>query len=206
MMKYIVYAILAAVIIGMAAGALHLYKVSQKNKKEMAQYNQKEVLKQQSLGKVLVVYYSLSGHTKEIAEKVKILTNADIYEIKTAETLKANPAFYMKVKQQLKDGNYPKLAAPLPDMGQYDMIFVGSPVWWYTISTPVLSFLQQADFKGKKVVPFSTQGSNYGTFFEDFQQKAQNAVIQPAADFNNLPTKYDRAVENKIIKWINSLE
>ena len=205
-MKYIVYAILAAVIIGMAAGALHLYKVSQKNKKEMAQYNQKEVLKQQSLGKVLVVYYSLSGHTKEIAEKVKILTNADIYEIKTAETLKANPAFYMKVKQQLKDGNYPKLAAPLPDMGQYDMIFVGSPVWWYTISTPVLSFLQQADFKGKKVVPFSTQGSNYGTFFEDFQQKAQNAVIQPAADFNNLPTKYDRAVENKIIKWINSLE
>ena len=85
------------------------------------------------------------------------------------------------------------------------MVFVGAPVWWYTIATPGLSFLQQADFQGKKVVPFSTQGSNYGSFFEDFTQRAKNAKLLTSADFNNLPAEYDRAVENKISRWLNSL-
>lgn len=204
-MKFIFYAILILVFAGIIAGGIHLFKVAQKNKKEMAQYAQKEELNKHNLGRVLVVYYSLSGHTKEIAEKIKAQTNADIYEIKTAEEFKTNPLFYLKTKQQLKENRYPRLAGTLPDMGQYDLIFVGSPVWWYTISTPALSFLEQVDFKGKKVVPFSTQGSNYGSFFADFEKKARNAVILQSAAFNNLPAKYNQAVDNKITKLINSL-
>lgn len=205
MWKYVLYVLVFAAIIGLVGGGIHLYRVSQKNKKEMAQYGGEDIAVNKKLGKVLVVYYSLSGHTKDIAERLQNKTGADLYEIKTAEEIKANPLFYAKVKQQLKNGDYPKLAGEMPDFAKYDLVFVGSPVWWYTVSTPVLSFLQDADFKGKKVVPFSTQGSNYGTFFEDFAHQAKNAEIMPSENFNNLPEKYDVQVDNKIAQWLNKL-
>lgn len=204
MLKYVIYFLEAAVLIGLIAGGIHLFRVSSKNKKEMAQYAE-DVAVNKEFGKVLVVYYSLSGKTKDIAERIQEKTGADIYEIKTAEELQTGPMFYAKVKQQIKNGEYPALAGEMPDFSAYDMVFVGSPVWWYTVSTPVMAFLGQADFKGKKVVPFSTQGSNYGTFFDDFKKKAQNAEIMISESFNNLPAKYDKAVDNKISAWLNKL-
>lgn len=204
MLKYILYFIAAAFVVGLAAGAVHLYRVASENKKEMAQYAE-DVALNKEFGKVLVVYYSLSGQTRNIAERIREKTGADVYEIKTAEEFQTGPRFYARVKQQLKNGEYPALAGEMPDFDSYDMVFVGSPVWWYTVSLPVMTFLEQADFKGKKVVPFSTQGSNYGTFFEDFKNKAKNAEIMVSESFNNLSKKYDRAVDNKISAWLNKL-
>lgn len=204
-MKYIFYTLLALIVIGLLAGGFHLYRVSQKNKKEMAQYSGPAEKLNQSLGKVLIIYYSLSGHTKDIAERIKSTTGGDIYEIKTAQEITSTPLMYTKIKQQLKNKDYPELSGNIPDFSQYDMIFIGSPVWWYTVSTPVLSFLKQTDFKGKKVVPFSTQGSNYGNFFSDFAENAQNAKLLKSASFNNLPDKYTPQIDNKITRWLNSL-
>lgn len=149
-MKYFLYVVLMAVVIGFISGGVHLYRVAQKNKKEMSQYQNDTVKLDKKLGKVLVVYYSKSGHTKEIAERIKAKTNADMYEIKTAEELPKSPLLHLAIKQQLASGEYPALAGKLPDFSQYDMIFVGAPVWWYTMATPGLSFLKQADFQGKK--------------------------------------------------------
>lgn len=205
MLKYMVYFVVVIAVVGLLASGVHLYRVAMKNKKEMARYMGAPIPMTKNFGKVLVVYYSLSGNTKAIAEKIKAKTNADIYEIHTAEPLKTTPAFYFKVKQQIKNGNYPQLAEGVPDFSRYDMIFVGFPVWWYTIATPGLEFLKQADFGGKKVVPFSTQGSNYGSFFEDFARHAQNARLQQSASFDNLPEKYNDAVDNKISEWLNNL-
>ena len=107
--------------------------------------------------------------------------------------------------KQLKNKKYPSIEEKMPDFQEYDTIFVGFPVWWYTIATPVLAFLQKADFMGKKVVPFSTQGSNYGTSFTDFEQMAKNAKIAKGNSFNNVDKKYDKAVDNKITDWLNNL-
>ena len=115
------------------------------------------------------------------------------------------PWFYLILKKQLKDKIYPELAGDMPDLTKYDTIFVGGPVWWYTVSTPMRAFLEKIDFQNKKVVPFSTQGSNFGTYFEYFAQEAKNANLQKSASFNNLPAKYNKAVDNKIATWINSL-
>ncbi len=205
MLKYVFYVVIAAVLAGLIAGGVHLFKVSQKNKKEMARYSQKTEYNGKLPGRILVVYYSLSGHTREIAEKIRGMTGAELYEIKTARVIKNNPLIYWDIKKQLKNKTYPELYGEKPDIDNYDVIFVGAPVWWYTVATPALSFLQQVDFKGKKVVPFSTQGSNYGTFFEDFAKAAKNANLQPSASFNNLPDEYRAAVENKIAVWLNSL-
>ena len=204
-MKIIIYTVLAAIVVGLSVGGAHLYKVSKINAKEMAQYEGQGEAVRRLPGRTLIVYYSLSGHTKDIAERIQKMTGGELYEVKTAEEINRYPWFYLTLKKQLKEKNYPALSGKLPDFSKYNTIFVGAPVWWYTVATPMLSFLQQADFAGKKVVPFSTQGSNYGTYFEDFAAAAKNAKIQKSASFNNMPEKYNQAVDNKIAAWINSL-
>ena len=141
----------------------------------------------------------------EIAEKIREKTGADIYEIKTREKFKKTPWFYLTLKKQLKNGEYPELAGELPDPKAYDVVFVGAPVWWYTMATPLFSYLKQTDFGRRIVVPFSTQGSNYGSFFADFVKEAKNAEVDTAAAFNNLPEGYEREVDNKIVSWLNGL-
>ncbi|MBO4521245.1 MAG: NAD(P)H-dependent oxidoreductase [Alphaproteobacteria bacterium] len=203
-MKYVLGIILTIIVIGGIAGLLHLYRVSAKNKKEMAQYADKSAEVTNNLGKVLVVYYSLTGHTKDIAEKIAAKTNADLFEIKTKEPYPTGAKLYTMAKKEIKNKQYPAIEA-VPNVTDYDVIFVGAPVWWYTMAPPLFTVLEQVDFQGKKVVPFSTQGSNIGKFFEDFAATAKNATVLQRADFNNMDKKYDKQVEAKIADWINGL-
>ena len=203
-MKYVLYAVLVVVLVIGIGSLIHLYKVSNKNKREMAKYSN-EVKLTASLGKTLVIYYSLSGRTKDIALQIQSLTNAELYEIKPKEEIKQVPSLYLTSKKQISSGKYPAIVNDFPNIEEYDTIFVGSPIWWYTASTVVLEFLKEFDFKNKNVVPFSTQGSNYGTYFEDFKAKAKNANILKGEAFNNLDSKYNEQVKNKIIEWLNGL-
>lgn len=203
-MKYVLYSILVIVLIIGIGSLIHLYKVSNRNKTEMAKYSN-EVQLTASLGKTLVIFYSLSGRTKDIALQIQSLTNADLYEIKPKEEIKQGPSLYLTSKKQISSGNYPEIVNDFPNIEEYDTIFVGSPIWWYTAAPVVLEFLKEFDFKNKNVVPFSTQGSNYGTYFEDFKAKAKNANILKGEAFNNLDSKYNEQVKNKIIEWLNGL-
>ncbi len=205
MFKMIIYLVVLVALIGGGIGCFHLWRVAQKNQKEMSQYEGAKIAVNKDFGKVLIVYYSLSGHTKDIAQRIQQNIGGDLYEIKTKEELNKYPWFPLLMRQRLKNMNYPELAGSMPDFNDYDTIFVGAPVWWYTMAVPMYSFLQKADFNGKKVVAFSTQGSNVGSFFEDFSRHAQNAKLGQGASFNNLPPKYDALVDNKIAIWLNSL-
>ncbi len=203
-MKYVLYTVLViAIIIGIGS-LIHLYKVSNKNKAEMAKYSN-EVKLTANLGKTLIVYFSLTGHTKDIAQQIQSLTNGTLYEIKPKEEIKTGPSLYLTSKKQISSGNYPEIIKDFPNAEEYDTIFVGSPIWWYTAAPVVLEFLKEFDFQNKNVVPFSTQGSNYGTYFEDFKTKATNANILKGESFNNIDSKYNEQVKNKIISWLNSL-
>lgn len=203
MLKVVLYVIiLAAIVIG-GASFYHLRRVAAKNKAEMANFD-KEVKLNADLGKVLVVYYSLTGHTKDIAEQISAKTGADIFEIKTVETY-SSPSVYMKSKKELTSKNYPELQGNLPNVADYDTIFVGGPVWWYTMAPALYSYLKVTDFGGARVVPFSTQGSNFGSFYKDFADMAKNAQILQSENFNNIDEKYKEQVSNKINAWLNKL-
>ncbi len=204
MLKITLYLIVLVVIIATAASGYHLYKVNAKNKQEMKNF-ENEVKLDANLGKTLVIYYSLSGHTKDIAEQIAAKTNADLYEIKTIETY-SSPSVYMKSKKELSSQNYPQLQNDnMPDVKKYDTIFIGAPVWWYTMAPALYSYLNMTDFNNVKVVPFSTQGSNFGSFFEDFAKVAKNAQILPHESFNNMDEKYQSQISNKINNWLNQL-
>ncbi len=205
MLKYTLYIVVILIAAGLSIGAFHLWRVADKNKKEMAQYAAPPAEPLKSHGKVLVVYYSLSGNTKDIAQRIQKQSTADLYEIRLKQPFSPGASLYFNIKKQLRDGNYPELAGTLPDFSKYDLIIVGSPVWWYTLATPVLSFLQTADFAGKPVAVFTTQGSNPGTSFADFKKAAQNADVISTMEFNNLSGKYETAVDNKIAHWLRLL-
>ncbi len=204
MFKKILIILIIIAVIGAVIAIIHNLRVAYRNKKELSAFAKAESYTA-NLGKVLVIYYSWTGHTQDIAKQIAELTKADIYRIETEEEFKSSPAFYSRVKKNLKEKNFPKLKGQLPDINNYDTIFVGGPVWWYTMSTPLYSFLGQIDFKGKKVIPFSTQGSNPGTFLQDFTANARNAQISTYANFNNVSAKYNTEVHNKIVHWLNNL-
>lgn len=133
--------------------------------------------------KMLVMYYSLSGNTKAVAEKIQAKTGADIYRIETVRTYPSayNPLIE-EAKRELNENDLPALKGTLPDIASYDLVFVGGPVWWYTVATPVMQFLKQADFAGKKVAPFCTHGGGVGQYFQHFKQQAKNAVVLEGLD------------------------
>ena len=197
--------VLTVVVIVCILIGIHNFRVSVKNKKEMAQYSGDTVSVQNNFGRVLVVYYSLSGNTKTLAEKIQSKTGADIYKISTEEEIKPGIMTIIKLMLKGKNAVIPVLTNDLPDIGQYDMIFVGSPVWTYTIASPLKAFLKKVDFQGKKIVLFSSQGSNVGSYYEDFVQEVKNAEIISYQSFNNLPERYDAAVDNKISVWLNKI-
>jgi len=204
MFKMIFTVIVLLVIIISGGSAYHLYQVKQKNIAELSKFEQRVTL-DANLGKVLVIYYSLTGHTKDIALQIQEKTNADIYEIKT-EKQYTSPSVYFESKKELSFKKYPALNKGfMPNIANYDTVFVGGPVWWYTMAPALYSFLNKTDFKNVRVAPFSTQGSNSGTFFKDFKKKAQNAQILEHESFNNVDESFSEEVSNKINAWLNKL-
>jgi flavodoxin len=154
--------------------------------------------------KVLVIYYSLSGNTRSIAELIRERTGGDVFEI---ETVKDYPADYQgtvdEAKRELETGDLPTLKKSPPDMSSYDLILVGSPVWWYTVSTPVMSFLKQADLANKNVSAFCTHEGAVGRFFPDFQQQARNAVVLKGLDlYMSRKDEFSKALD----LWLSKLQ
>ncbi len=109
--------------------------------------------------KILVAYYSYSGNTKEVAEAIHEKVGGDLFEIKTEGSY---PEEYrpmtVQAKKEIEDGWRPKLTTSVTDISKYDVVFLGSPNWWGTITPQVSSFLENYDLSGKTVIPFITHG------------------------------------------------
>jgi flavodoxin len=114
--------------------------------------------------KILVAYFSRTGNTREIAYQIHSLIGGDMFEI---QPVVPYPADYEAVKKKAMEeqeaGYKPALSSKVKNLGSYDIIFVGSPVWWGTLPPPVSSFLSENDFSGKTIIPFCTHlGSGQG--------------------------------------------
>lgn len=109
--------------------------------------------------KILVAYYSYSGNTKTVAEAIHQKVGGDIFEIKTEGTYPdAYRPMTEQAKKEIQDGYRPKLTTSVANIAQYDVVFLGSPNWWGTITPQVSSFIETYSLSGKKVIPFITHG------------------------------------------------
>ena len=157
--------------------------------------------------KILVTYFSASGVTARVAKKLAEAASADLFEIKPevpyseADLNWQNPASRSSV--EMKDpSSRPAIAETFSGMADYDVVFIGFPIWWYVAPTIINAFLESYDFSGKTIVPFATSGgSGFGQTESKLKGSAsKSAKWQPGQLLNGNPT-----VEN-LAAWVKSLD
>ena len=110
--------------------------------------------------RILVAYFSQTGNTEALANQIVELTGADVYRIQPSEPYATNP---YDDSDRIQNESYSDLrpgVANLPEsVADYDVILVGSPIWWHNPAMVVCTFLENYDLSGKIIVPFFTYGS-----------------------------------------------
>ena len=115
--------------------------------------------------KMLVAYFSASGVTAKAAWKLSEAAGADLYEIKPEVPYSRADLDWTNKKSrssvEMNDpASRPAIEGKMEGMEQYDVIFVGFPIWWYVAPTIINTFLESYDFSGKTIVPFATSGGS----------------------------------------------
>ena len=120
--------------------------------------------------KTLLVYYSYTGQTKIIADKIKNNLDCDIVELKPTIPFSTN---YQEVVDEYQNNESDKkivdIEEPNINLDEYDKIIIGTPVWWYTITPVLRAFLKIYDLSGKKVYPFATNAGWLGRTFKEIE-------------------------------------
>lgn len=135
------------------------------------------------MSKKLVVYFSASGVTAKIAKDLASAAEADLYEIKPVVPYKKEDLDWTDKNSRSSVEMRDKSHRPLIEVigvntADYDVIFLGFPIWWYIAPTIVNTFLEAFDFSGKKIVLFATSGSSgFGKAVEHLKPSAPDAEI-----------------------------
>jgi len=131
--------------------------------------------------KMLVLYYSQLGNTKAVAEEIAKKTGADIEAIEAVKPYDGDfDATIARCMQEREEGTAVEINPVKANVADYDIIFVGAPVWFGVFAPPMLTYLTQVDLSGKKVVPFCTFGSGgLESSTADLMAKQPKAEILP---------------------------
>lgn len=117
----------------------------------------REEILSRSGNKVLVAYFSYSGTTRNIANAISEKTGGDLFEI-TPQNGYSN--VYRESNREIRSNERPALTDTVENMEEYDVVFVGYPVWWHATPAPVNTFLESYDLTGKLIIPFCTSGGS----------------------------------------------
>lgn len=152
--------------------------------------------------KILITYFSASGVTKKVAEKISNTLNADLFEIKpvrkytnldldwTNESSRSS----IEMKEKIK----PEILEKVSNIEEYDTIIIGFPVWWYTAPTIINTFVEENNLNDKKIFVFVTSGSSGALgSFNDLKNTYKNLNFISAQRYTLDVT------EEEIKNWIN---
>ena len=113
-----------------------------------------------SAQKALVLYYSETGTTKTVAQEIQAQTGADIEAVEAVEPYSGNfQETIQRSGRERESGELPALKPLKKRIADYDIIFLGYPIWFGTYALPIATLVKEQDFAGKTVVPFCTFGS-----------------------------------------------
>ena len=113
---------------------------------------------------ILVAYFSWSGNTQQVANWISDKTGGELFRI-PPEVDYTEDNVFDRAQDELNNGTRPPLSSHIDSetMAEYDVIFLGFPIWWYDLPMPVWSFLEEYDLSGKTIIPFFTHnGSSSG--------------------------------------------
>lgn len=146
--------------------------------------------------KILVAYFSATGNTQRLAQQIISATGADAFHIEAPEPYAANPYDDSDRIQNESYNNLRPAVAVLPDnIEDYDVIFVGSPIWWHNPAMVVCTFLESYDLKDKMIVPFFTYGAT------TYLQQSVDKIYEVTPESIHLPTYTGEGV----VAWLRNI-
>lgn len=141
------------------------------------------------MSNILVAYFSASGVTAKLAERIASVTGGDLHEIEPKQPYTAADLDWMDKKSrstiEMSDKSYrPEIANEVENMEQYDVVYVGFPIWWYVAPTIINTFLEKYDLSGKKIIPFATSGgSGMGNTNAELKESCKGAILEEGRRF-----------------------
>lgn len=133
--------------------------------------------------KMLVTYFSASGVTKKVATELTNAIGADSFEIEPTIPYTTKDLDWMNKKsrssiEMADKSSRPAIAKKCENMADYDVIFVGFPIWWYVAPTIINTFLESYDFAGKTIVLFATSGgSGFGKTVDGLKNSVDKTTV-----------------------------
>ena len=153
------------------------------------------------MSRKLVAYFSASGVTAKVAARLADAAGADLFEIAPEQPYTGADLNYMNKNSrssvEMNDrSSRPAIAGRVENMADYDVVFVGFPVWWYREPSIIDTFMEAYDFSGKTVVPFCTSGgSGLGPAGDNMQALAPGSKVAAGERFSS------RVSEAELAKW-----
>ena len=153
------------------------------------------------MSKILVAYFSASGMTAKLSANLANAIGADLYEINTVKPYTIADLDWMNKQSrssvEMKDkSSRPEIANKVEDMGKYDTVFVGFPIWWYREPSIIDTFMESYDFTGKTIIPFATSGgSGLGETSKNLEELAKAAKVLEGKRFS------PKAGEEELRNW-----
>ena len=154
---------------------------------------------------LLVAYFSVTGITASVAKTLSEITNADMHEIIPAVPYTADDLNWTNKNSrssiEMSDlSSRPEIANRVENMDQYDVIFLGFPIWWYVAPTIINTFLESYNLSGKTVILFATSGgSGFGRTLEKLEDSCSGAILKEGRVFNGTLDKEELA------QWAKSM-
>ena len=154
--------------------------------------------------KVLVAYFSATGTTEGVAEHIANGLNTDIYEIVPEDPYTDADLDYndnnSRTTIEMNDPDArPAISGSVENMEQYDIVFIGYPIWWGDAPRIVSTFMEQYDFSGKTIVPFCTSGgSGIGSTAANLEQLTSGATWLSGRRLNGSDSL------DIVMEWVNS--
>lgn len=167
--------------------------------------------------KTLVVYFSKrgvnykqgvldKGNTEVVAEYIKEATGADVFRIVPDKDYEKETDYDKLVERtriEHENNERPTFKGEISDIDKYDVIIIGSPIWWYTYPQVVYTFLERYNLNGKTIVPFTThEGSGMADVVDVLKKYYPEATI---AEGIAIKGRDARSSKDKVTKWLNKL-
>jgi flavodoxin len=154
--------------------------------------------------KILIVYFSHSGNTREIANQIHSKVGGDIFEILTVQTYPQNYNAVVKQARKEQDSNYrPQLQSKVRNIESYDIVFVGYPNWWGTMPMALFTFFSEYKFSGKSIIPFCThEGSGLGRSVADIKKLCPQSIILEGLAIRGSSVK---EAQNNVSVWLRRI-
>lgn len=155
--------------------------------------------------KVLVVYFSETGNTQKFAKLISDEVGGDFRRIKTVKSYPTGQALFDYTKKERDENARPELKEMDVNPEVYDVIFIGYPIWWYTLPMPIYTFFDKYDFNGKIIVPFNThEGSGDGGTYSTIKELEPNATVLDGLAIRGGNMKSEQTT--KVRNWLKGID